>query len=133
MWKHLTLSDMKLYLSQDELDQLNSASVDIEDVVDKQLDVIADMFRGAFLSKGYEIDTREHFIPSSYQHFVCTYARYCVWTRFPMSPAIALDEARKAEYEFIQSLIKDPKIGTDKPDWEHSSENPDNPDNAGKT
>ena len=126
MWSHLTIDDMKLYLSQDELDALNTYSVDIEDVINKQLDAIADMFRGAFVSKSYEIDVREHYIPSSYKHFVCTYARYVIWQRFPMSPNVALDDARKEEYKLVSELLKDAYIGVDKPEWEHSSNNPDN-------
>ena len=133
MWSQLTIDDMKLYLSQDELDSLNTYSTDIEDVINKQLDTIADMFRGAFVSKSYEIDTREHYIPSAYRHFVCTYARYVIWQRFPMSPNVALDDARKAEYELVSDLLKDAYIGVDKPEWEHSSSNPENPDNTGKT
>ena len=130
MWNKLTIDDMKLYLSQDELDALNTYSVDIEDVINKQLDAIADMFRGAFVSKSYEIDTRDHYIPSSYKHFVCTYARYVIWQRFPMSPNVALDDARKEEYKLVSELLKDAYIGVDKPEWEHSS---NNPDNTGKT
>ena len=129
-WKQLTIEDMKLYLSQDELDALNNISTDITDIVNKQLDVIADMFRGAFISKGYEIDTREHYIPSSYQHWVCTYARYVIWQRFPMSPSVGLDEARKEEYKLVSSLLQNAYIGVDKPLWEHSSKNPNNPDNV---
>ena len=131
MWSQLTIDDMKLYLSQDELDSLNTYSTNVDEVVNKELDVIADMFRGAFISKSYEIDTREHYIPSSYKHFVCVYARWSLWTRFPMSPSVALDDARKAEYELVKGLLKDAYIGVDKPSWEHSSSNPDNPDNAG--
>ena len=127
MWSQLTIDDMKLYLSQDELDSLNTYSVNVDEVVNKELDVIADMFRGAFISKSYEIDTREHYIPSSYKHFVCVYARWSLWTRFPMSPSVALDDARKAEYELVKDLLKDAYIGVDKPDWEYSSNNPENP------
>ena len=126
MWSQLTIEDMKLYLSQDELDSLNTYSVNVDEVVNKELDVIADMFRGAFISKSYEIDVREHYIPSSYKHFVCVYARWSLWTRFPMSPSVALDDARKAEYELVKGLLKDAYIGVDKPSWEHSSNNPDN-------
>ena len=133
MWSQLTIDDMKLYLSQDELDSLNTYSVNVDEVVNKELDVIADMFRGAFISKSYEIDTREHYIPSSYKHFVCVYARWSLWTRFPMSPNIALDDARKEEYKLVSDLLKDAYIGVDKPEWEHSSSNPENPDNSGKT
>ena len=58
MWSQLTIDEMKHYLSQDELDSLNTYSVNVDEVVNKELDVIADMFRGAFISKSYEIDTR---------------------------------------------------------------------------
>ena len=126
MWSQLTIDDMKLYLSQDELDSLNTYSTDVENVINKQLDAIADMFRGAFVSKSYEIDVRDHYIPSSYKHFVCTYARYVIWQRFPMSPNVALDDARKEEYKFVSELLKDAYIGVDKPEWEHSSNNPEN-------
>ena len=125
-WKQLNIEDMKLYLSQDELDVLNNISTDISDIVNKQLDVIADMFRGAFISKGYEIDTREHYIPSSYQHWVCTYARYVIWQRFPMSPSVGLDEARKQEWNLACDMLKNPRIGVESPEWQYSSENPDN-------
>ena len=126
MWSQLTIDDMKLQISQDELDSLNTYSTDIENIINKQLDAIADMFRGAFVSKSYEIDTRDHYIPSSYKHFVCTYARYVIWQRFPMSPNVALDDARKEEYKLVSDLLKDAYIGVDKPDWEYSSNNPEN-------
>ena len=126
MWSQLTIDDMKLYLSQDELDSLNTYSTDIENIINKQLDAIADMFRGAFVSKSYEIDTRDHYIPSSYKHFVCTYARYVIWQRFPMSPNVEIKKERKEEYKLVSDLLKDAYIGVDKPEWEHSSNNPDN-------
>ena len=43
-----------------------------------------------------------------------------------MSPNVALDDARKEEYKLVSELLKDAYIGVDKPDWEHSSNNPDN-------
>ena len=33
MWSQLTIDDMKLYLSQDELDSLNTYSTDVENVI----------------------------------------------------------------------------------------------------
>ena len=134
MWKELTIDDLQVILSQDEVDALNTLSSDPSKtpVVQDMIDMAADIFRGPFISKSFEIDTREHYIPSNYAHFVLVYARYSMWTRFPMSPAIALDDARKDEYEFIRDMIKNPTIGVDKPDWEHSNKNPENPDNAGQ-
>ena len=127
-WKKLTTDDIKMILSEDEVTTLNTTSVngDITDIVQNAIDLVSDMFRGAFVSKSYEIDVRDHYIPSSYKHFVCTYARYVIWQRFPMSPNVALDDARKAEYELVKGLLKDAYIGVDKPEWEHSSNNPEN-------
>ena len=127
-WNKLTTDDIKKILSQDELERLKDISVDpgIQNVVQDAIDLVADMFRGAFKAKGYPIDTREHYIPSSYALPVLQYARYVAWSRFPNSPDIALDEVRKEEVKRLVELLKNPYIGAEKPEWEHSSENPDN-------
>ena len=83
------------------------------------------MFRGSFESKGYEIDVREHYVPASYVLPVLQLARETAWSRFPNSPVIALDEVRKEEVKRLYDLLKNPYIGTEKPEWEHSSKNPD--------
>ena len=134
MWKELTINDLQVILSQDEVDALNTLSLDPSKthVVQDMIDMASDLYRGAFISKSYEIDTREHYTPTSYKHFILVYARWAIWTRFPMSPSIALDDARKAEYELACDMLKDPMLGVDKPDWEHSNKNPENPDNAGQ-
>lgn len=134
MWKHLTIEDLQIILSQDEIDALNNISLDESktDVVQEMIDMASDLYRGAFISKSYEVDTREHYTPSNYRHFILVYARWAMWTRFAMSPSIALDEARKDEYEFACDMLKEPIIGVEKPEWEHSSKNPANPDNAGQ-
>ena len=127
MWKQLTTNDLKKILSQDELDTLESVSVDpsLSSVVQDGIDLVADMFRGAFIAKGYKYDIRDHYVPSTYALPVLQYSRVVVWSRFPNSPAIALDEVRKKENERLQDLLKDPYIGAEDPDWEHSSENPE--------
>ena len=134
MWTQLTITDLQIILSQDEIDALNTLSLDPSKthVVQDMIDMASDLYRGAFISKSYEIDTREHYTPSNYRHFILVYARWAIWTRFPMSPSIALDDARKAEYELACDMLKDPMLGVDKPDWEHSNKNPENPDNAGQ-
>lgn len=133
-WKKLTIEDLQVILSQDEIDSLNTLSLDPTktQVVQDMIDMASDLYRGAFISKSYEIDTREHYTSSNYRHFILVYARWAIWTRFPMSPSIALDDARKAEYELAVDMLKDPKIGVEKPEWEHSSKNIDNPDNQGQ-
>lgn len=127
MWKKLTTDDLKMILSEDEVMTLNTTSVDeqLTDIVQNAIDLVSDMFRGAFMAKGYAIDTRDGYIPSGYVLPVLQYARYVAWTRFPNSPVIALDEARKEDVKRLQELLKNPYIGVEKPDWEHSSENPE--------
>lgn len=126
MWKKLTTDDLKMILSEDEINTLNTTSIDteIQDVVQNAIDLVSDMFRGAFRSKGYAVDVRDNYIPSGYVLPVLQYARYVAWSRFPNSPDIALDEVRKEDVKRLQELLKNPYIGVEKPDWEHSSENP---------
>lgn len=132
MWKRLDINDLQVILSQDEIDALNTLSLDPSKthVVQDMIDMAADLYRGVFISKSYEIDTRLHYTPSNYAHFVLVYARWAMWTRFAMSPSIALDEARKDEYKLACDMLKKPTIGVDKPEWEYSSKNVDNPDNT---
>ena len=129
-WKHYNIDDMRLYLSEDEIQALDnmSKSDDISAIINSQLDDVVDAFRGAWESKGYALDTREHYCAPEYKMFVMNIARYQSWTRFNMSPAVGLDEARTKEYEKYLELMKNPYIGTSKPEWEYSSENPDNPE-----
>lgn len=124
-WKHLTSEDLKLVLSQDEINKLEERSVDLADVLDKQLDTVADLFRGAFRSKGYTIDERDHYIPDSYVQYVLDYARYSIFTRFPMANEYALSEPRKLLFEQASEILKNPFI---KPDDPVDPDDPDDPD-----
>lgn len=127
MWKKLTIDDLKSILSQDELDKLQQISVDptMTNVVEQSIQLVSNMFRGAFQAKGYAIDVREYYVPSSYFLPILQLSRETAWSRFPNSPVIALDEVRKEEVKRLWELLKNPYIGTDKPDPEHSSDNPD--------
>ena len=126
-WKKLTTDDLKMILSEDEVTTLNTTSVDgyITDIVQNAIDLVSDMFRGAFRAKGYAVDIRDNYIPSGYVLPVLQYARYVAWSRFPNSPDIALDEVRKEDVKRLEALLKNPYIGVEKPEWEHSSENPE--------
>ena len=126
-WKKLTTDDLKMILSEDEVTTLNTTSVDgnITDIVQNAIDLVSDMFRGAFRAKGYAVDIRDNYIPSGYVLPVLQYARYVAWSRFPNSPSIALDEVRKEDVKRLQELLKNPYIGVEKPEWEHSSDNPE--------
>lgn len=118
MWKRLERTDMEKMLSEDEVQKLAELGrPDGTDPVQDVLDLTSDVFRGALRAKGHEIDSREHFTPPEYAFFILVVARWTLWTRFPMSPDFANDEARKAEYEFAQGLLKNPYIGTEKPDY----------------
>ena len=44
-------------------------------------------------------------------------ARYFIWTRFPNSNDIALDEPRKELFTTAQELLKSPYLATPEPDY----------------
>lgn len=122
-WKLLTIDDLKTILSEDEINTLNTISVDDDktSIINDCINMIADMWRGAFSAKGYAMDIRDHYVPVEYVYWILVHCRYAVWTRFPMSPSIGLDEARTDEYKKALELLKDPYIGTSKPDPEYDS------------
>lgn len=122
MWKQLTVLDLKKILSDDECQKLDEISTQSPDVVQDVLDLVADTWRGSFRAKSYEVDIRDHYVPAEYSYWVLVHARYAIWTRFPMSPSFALDEARKAEYEKALELLEQPTIGPSKPDYEDDPE-----------
>lgn len=123
-WKRLTTLDLQKLLAKDEYERLKELSVDdeFENVVQDGIDLIADQFRGAFYAKGYDVDVREHYLPPEYHYAALVLARFAVWTRFPNTPNYALDEARKKAYEDASSLLKNPYIGTSKPDYHEEPE-----------
>ena len=107
-WKQLTPDDLKLVLAEDELDKLSTCSL-AEDklsvILQDQLDMVADAFRGAFQSKGYNVDVRDHYTPASYKNFILNYARFEIFTRFPMTGDYALDDNRKKQWEEAQKMM----------------------------
>lgn len=124
-WKRLTPEDLRLKLSEDELDKLQTCSVSQEalsSLMQDQLDAVSDAFRGAWQSKGYQVDVRDHYTAPEYKEFVLNYARWSVFTRFPMTEGYALTEPRKALYEEASELLKNPYIGTSKPDYSDDPE-----------
>ena len=126
----MTTDDLELVLAADELDKLSSCSVSDQKlgvVLQEQLDMVADSFRGAFTSKGYTVDVRDHYLPPEYRNFALNYARYQIFTRFPMAENYALSEPRKKQYEEAVELLKNPYIGVSKPDYSTD------PDLSGRT
>lgn len=117
-WKQLTYDDMRLYLAKDELEKLQTASIDtdLSAVVNDTLDLVAEAFRGAWIAKGYWIDDREHYTCSPYWPFILAYARWTLWNRFPSAQAYALTETRKDEWKIAAELLKNPYIGVPGPD-----------------
>lgn len=128
MYKKLTIDDLKLILAQDEIDKLSELSLDSQmtDNINKTIDMISNMWRSALSAKGYMLDIRPGYIPDGYQYWVLVHARWAVWTRFPQSATIALDDSRKAEYEQALKLLEKPYIDVEKPEWENDPRNPDN-------
>ena len=119
-WKRLTIDDLRLVLAEDEIEKLSERSLAEEKlsaVIQQQLDLAADSFRGALQSKGYLLDERDHYIAPEYMQFALNYARYSIWTRFPMTENFALSEPRKKQYDEAVELLKNPYIGVSKPDY----------------
>lgn len=115
MWKRLQTDDLKKILSDDEVKRLTEVSTDNPQVVQDAIDLVADMVRGAFRAKGFQVDSRDHYLPDSYALPALQYARYVAWSRFPNSPYIALDEVRR-DVEMVKELLQDPWIDPEPPD-----------------
>ena len=125
MWKRLNIDDLRTILSEDEIERLNTLSVDasIENVVNNGIDLISDMWRGALSAKGYTLSKVEYSTSPEYRYWILIHARWAIWTRFPNTPDIALDKAREAEYKQAMELLKNPYINVSKPDDEGEEDN----------
>lgn len=123
-WKNLTVDDLRLVLSEDEIEKLSqlSLSPEMATVIQDTIDLISDTWRGALSAKGMALDPREHFIPSTYAYWVCVHARHAVWTRFPNSGFIALDEVRKDELKKAMELLKQPMLDVPVVEWDTDPE-----------
>lgn len=128
MWKQLTIDDLKLVLAQSEVEKLEGYSVEIEDIINKQIDTVADMFRGAWQAKGYKLDVRPHYVAPEYVIPILNYARWQIWTRFPSTENISLAENRKAGYDEAVELLKNPFISVSDPSDQSDPTNPNTPD-----
>lgn len=79
------------------------------------------------LAKGVTVDERDHYTPASYRYWILVMARHAVWTRFPNTPAYALDDARREEYKKALEMLASPTLAAEKPDYS------DDPELSGKT
>ena len=129
-WKKLTIDDLRLVLSEDEVEKLNTLSLEenITDIINSQIELISQTWRGSFQAKGYEIDPRDYYIPSAYAYWVLVHARSGVWARFPMSSTIAFDENRKEEAKRALELLKNPALQVDAVEWYLPDGHTPNPD-----
>lgn len=125
-WKRLTVEDLKLVLAQDEIEKLENMSVEIENIINTQIDAVANLFRGAWKSKGYTVDVRDYYVAPSYVIPVLNYARYQIWTRFPMTENYSLSEPREKGYNEAVELLKNPYIGVEDPADKNDPDNPNN-------
>lgn len=128
MWKQLTTDDLRQALAEDEIQNLENISIDsdLSAMLQTQLDCISDSFRGAFKAKGFAIDIRDHYTPSSYTMHILALARYWCWTRFPQSSVVGLDDARKELFKSAQEILKNPYLAVEKPEWAYDDTNPAN-------
>lgn len=121
-WLRPTIEHLKLVLAQDEIEKLENASTDLSGRIQRQLDATADLYRSAYMQKGYTLDVRDHYIDSGYLIPMLNYARYQIWTTFPMTEDFALSEPRKLLYEDAKELLKNPYLGTSTPDYSDDPE-----------
>lgn len=124
-WSRLTAKDLELKLAEDELEKLATCSIDdsrVSTILQDQLDIVSDAYRGAWQTKGYTIDVRDHYTAPEYKEFILNYARYSIFTRFPMAENYALSEPRKKQYEEAAAMLKNPYLGTSKPDYSDDPE-----------
>ena len=121
-WLRPTIEHLKLVLAQDEIEKLENASSDLSGRIQGQLDATADLYRSAYLQKGYTLDVRDHYIDSGYLIPMLNYARYQIWTTFPMAENYALSKPREELYKAAQELLKNPYLGTSTPDYSDDPE-----------
>lgn len=126
-WKKLTVEDIRLILAEEEIQKLNTLSLEnelIDKVIDETLNVVSATWRGAMASKGYNIDVRDFYVPYEYIYYILVHARHLIWTRFPNSPTIALDERRVEEYDNAMKMLEKMTIAPSSP---YDASDPDNP------
>lgn len=127
-WKKLTVDDLKLILSQDEITALDTLSKEVGiDRIQGCMNMVSDMWRGAFLAHGYSLYARPHWTPASYHYYILVHARYAIWTNFPMSPLVALDEARTKEYEKAKEILDKIPFAVNPIDYEDDPDLKDEP------
>lgn len=128
MWNALQFDDLKLVLEKEELEKLTALQPDDQEIIENTLDIVADTFRGSLKAKGFKLSTATHSIPSAYKLPALILSRRQIWTRFPNSQSIALDEIRQKEIEWAEKVLANCNFDIDTIPWDDDPENPDNPD-----
>lgn len=131
-WKHLQIEDLRQVLAADELRILDKISVEEQSIVNRTMDTVSDVWRGALSGKGYTLDTRDCYVPPEYAYWILVHCRYAVWSRFPQSSLIAIDKVREEEYKKAMDLLKSPWLNVSKPEDEYNPEKLDPKNNAHK-
>ena len=119
MWKILTIDDLRLILAENEIQALDTVNKDgsIEAMVNQQILLVSEMWRGALRKKGYVVDVRPGYVPAEYWLPILQHARWVSWSRFPFADNYALSEPRKFEFEEAMKLLKEVDIGPSAPDY----------------
>lgn len=128
MWRNVEKKDLAMVLSQDEIDKLENLSTNYDDIFESSAVLVSNMIRGALSAKGFSLSTLENSIPESYMLIALILIRSFMWSRFPHSNIIAIDEIRLKESEWAKEVLKELPYNPDKIDSEHNPDNPDNPD-----
>lgn len=115
MWLELNKDLLRTHLADSEIEALNTAAVETENILQEECHRWAEAWRGR-LRKVMTIDRREDFVPSELLTFILIHVRYSSFTRLPgMEPL--LDRLRQREWDLANDMFDHPdKVAIEEPE-----------------
>ena len=115
MWLHLDKDLLRTHLADSEIEALNTAAVETENILQEECHRWAESWRGR-LRKVMTIDRREDYVPSELLTFILIHVRYSSFTRLPgMEPL--LDRLRQREWDLANDMFDHPdKVAIEEPE-----------------
>lgn len=114
-WLELNKDLLRTHLADSEIEALNTAAVETENILQEECHRWADAWRGR-LRKVMTIDRRADYVPSELLTFILIHVRYSSFTRLPgMEPL--LDRLRQREWDLANELFDHPdKVAIEEPE-----------------
>ena len=115
MWLELNKDLLRTHLADSEIEALNTAAVETENILQEECHRWAEAWRGR-LRKVMVIDRRDDYVPSELLTFILIHVRYSSFTRLPgMEPL--LDRLRQREWDLANDLFDHPdKVAIEEPE-----------------